>query len=155
MVLLVERAPVAAVDEHQTGAVALGRREQVELLPRHLAVGQVELRAQRAARVRRRLGPAREELRVIGNQLAVVVELAEGRALRSVHPRFSLNRPMASWPGRSENENSTVSLRASSSSGIHDGTTKMSRGSKSKLCPAIFARPPPSIAQYTVPSVER
>ena len=62
-------------------------------------------------------------------------------------PRFSRHRPIASWPGRSEKENSTVSSFASSCSGVQDGTTKVSRGSKSKLSPPIVALPVPSTTE--------
>src|SRR5881394_3190108 len=85
--------------------------------------------------------PAREVLRMVRDQLAVVVELAE------VHPRFSLHRPIASWPGRSENENSTVSPLVAILTGTQDGTTKVSRGSKAKLSVPMVTWPPPSTTE--------
>jgi len=84
---------------------------------------------------------AREVLRMVGNQLAVVVELAEDHFVRRVHPRFSLHKPIASWPGRSEKEKSTVSPDVCTLTGTHDGTTNVSRGSNSKLSVPIGDAP--------------
>src|SRR2546427_9052620 len=152
-VLLVERAPVAAVDEHHAGAVALARREEIERLARHVAVAALEIAGHGAARAHRALAPAREELRMLRHQLAVVVFPAE--RIRRVHPRFSLHSPMASCPGRSENENSTVAPFASNRSGVQEGATKVSRASYSKVSSPTCTRPSPSTTLQIVPSVER
>src|SRR4051812_43497567 len=146
-VLLVERAPVAAMDEHHAAAVALARGEEVDRLPRLIAVAQVEMARHGAARALRGLAPASEVLRVVGDQVAVVVLTSEDRAIGSVHPRFSRQSPIASWPGRSENENKTASPLDSSCNGAHEGTTKVSRGSKSNLSFPITAVPWPSTTE--------
>ena len=54
-VALVERPPVAAVQEHERSARVARRQEQVERLLRARSVAQVELRRERRARLRRRL----------------------------------------------------------------------------------------------------
>src|SRR5688572_23580018 len=154
-VLLVEGAPVAAVNEHQAAAVALARREKIDGLAGLLAVGAVEVARHGGARPRGGLGPARHELRVLGDQLAVVVQLAEGRLLWRVHPRFSLHSPIASCPGRSEKEKSTVSSLASSTSGYQEGTTNVSRGSKEYRSWPMVTLPVPSTTENTMPSVQR
>src|SRR5207344_1212669 len=155
-VLLVERAPVAAVDEHHARAVAAARRKEVDRLPRHVAIAAVELAVERGTGARRGIRPAREVLRVVGHQRPVVVLRFEARLVEDhAHARCSRHSPIASWPGRSENENSTVSSFASSSSGTHEGTTKASRGPNSKDSPPALARPRPSTTEYTAPSMER
>src|SRR2546423_13141594 len=154
-ITLVERAPVAAVDEHEAAAVAFARREEVHRLARHVAVAQIQVAGHRAARTRRGFLPTREVLSVVRNQLAVVVFLVQEKLARRVHPRFSLHSPIASCPGRSEKEKSTVWSLASISSGAQEGTTNVSRGSKSNRSAPIFALPAPSTTEKMVPSVQR
>ena len=112
-----------------------------EAPPESGAMSPLLLDGSEVARLLRALRPAREILRVVRNQLAVVIELAE------VHPRFSFHSPMASCPGRSENENSTVSLVVWMLTGTQDGATKVSRGSKSNVSAPMVTRPPPSTTE--------
>ena len=137
-VLLVERAPVAAVDEHHAAAVALARREEVDGLARHArrSAGRGG-RSWCCARAPKPRPSARSTAgdREPARGCCTAWRGAPCRERSSIPPHHFLSRhsPMASWPGRSEKENSTVSPFASSCSGAQDGTTKVSRGSNSNF----------------------
>src|SRR6185295_4205887 len=139
--------------EHHAAAVALARRKDVDRFAGLVAVAAIEVAGHRRAGARRRLRPARQVLRMVLDQDAVVVLARKERGV--VHPRLSRQMPSASCAGRSENENSTHSGSPSRRSGCHDGTTNVSFGSKSKTASPIRARPLPSTTEYTVASVER
>ena len=68
MVLLVERAPVAPMNEHHAAAVALARRENVHGLPGRIAVAQVEVAGHGRAGVPGVARPALEVALVIRDQ---------------------------------------------------------------------------------------
>ena len=72
-IALVERSPPAAVDENEDRRVGAGRREDVERLVGPVAVRNVESTRQTFARKRRRLLPALEDLRMLGDARASAV----------------------------------------------------------------------------------
>ena len=74
---LVERAPIAPMDEHQQRRGLALRREIVEPFGRRLAIGQVAEAGSQPARLRSALGPAREDLRMLGQQSPYVVFAVE------------------------------------------------------------------------------
>ncbi len=147
-IALVERTPVAAMDEHEAATVAFASREQVHRFSQHVAVAQVQVRSHPVTRQLRFLGPAREVLPMIGNELPVVVQARKlGRVDGSHPPRRSRQSPIASCPGRSENENRTHSLCVWKLTGIQEGTTKVSRGSNSNFLPPMPTVPAPSTTE--------
>jgi len=72
-VRLVERAPIAAVQEHEERRSRRGRRKEVELLGRRVAVGDVAEHRGAAAHRGRLVGPAREDAGGVGDRRAGVV----------------------------------------------------------------------------------
>ncbi len=85
MVTLVERAPVAAVDE-QERAARLARREQVDGLSWPRPIAHVQARLEALARSRAVGGPAREPLRVIRERRPVVVLALDEFRRERAHP---------------------------------------------------------------------
>src|SRR5690606_21591346 len=76
-VALVERLPIAAVNEGDQRRVAAAGREEIERLHRPAAVGQVETAIEPGAGTAALLGPAREELDMLGRARPQVDLLVE------------------------------------------------------------------------------
>ena len=156
-VLLVERAPVAAVDEHHAAAVALARGEDVDALAGLLAVARGRgSRSWCCARAPKPRPSARSTADGRGPARGCCTRRLR-KLVRRVHPLlFAPQAHALPAPGRSEKENSTAldpRLAAATDARTARRTCRAARTRNS--APPMRTRPLPSTTENTVPSVQR